>query len=149
MCTDLHFNKICLLRHNKPEGDLMSRWIERGAIFILGGAGYGILELMWRGRTHWTMLLTGGVCMQILYLLAGSCPWPRWQKYLAAGLCITTIEYCVGLLVNVYLGWAVWDYSDRRLHLLGQICPLYAILWTVLSVPVLHLCSHIQKKLHR
>ena len=36
--------------------------IERTALFLfVGGISYGLLELLWRGRTHWTMLL-GGVC---------------------------------------------------------------------------------------
>ena len=37
--------------------------IERTALFLfVGGISYGLLELLWRGRTHWTMLLLGGVC---------------------------------------------------------------------------------------
>jgi len=27
----------------------------------------------------------------------------------------------------------VWDYSDRRWNVYGQICPLYSLLWFVLS----------------
>lgn len=38
-------------------------------IFILGGAAYGLLETLFRGYTHWTMVLTGGACVLTLYLL--------------------------------------------------------------------------------
>ena len=38
-------------------------------IFLIGGLGYGLLEILWRGRTHWSMLLTGGVCFIALYKL--------------------------------------------------------------------------------
>ena len=36
--------------------------LEYGCVFAAGGLGYGGLELLWRGRTHWSMLLCGGVC---------------------------------------------------------------------------------------
>ena len=36
--------------------------LEYGGVFTAGGLGYGGLELLWRGRTHWSMLLCGGVC---------------------------------------------------------------------------------------
>ena len=125
----------------------MKKAAEYSGVFAVGGVGYGLLELLWRGRTHWTMLLAGGLCAQILYTLACRCPWRRWQKCLAAGALITTVEFLTGVLVNLRLGWNVWDYSDRRFHLLGQICPLYTFLWTALSAPVLYLCARVEKKL--
>ena len=30
-------------------------------LFLIGSFGYGSLELLWRGFTHWTMALTGGL----------------------------------------------------------------------------------------
>ena len=54
------------------------------------------------------------------------------------GLCaaeVTTVEYLTGLLVNLRLGWNVWDYSTRPLNVLGQICPEYTLLWFLLSIP--------------
>ena len=36
------------------------------AVFSLGGLGYGGIEILWRGATHWSMLLTGGVCLLLL-----------------------------------------------------------------------------------
>ena len=118
-----------------------------GTIFTAGGLGYGALELLWRGRTHWTMLLAGGVCACLVWRVSGT-RWPRWQKCAAAGALITTVEFLTGILVNLRLGWNVWDYSGRRFHLLGQICPLYTALWTALSVPLLRLCAMFGKK-HR
>lgn len=45
--------------------------LEYGGVFTAGGLGYGGLELLWRGRTHWSMLLCGGVCAVLIYLIAG------------------------------------------------------------------------------
>ena len=36
---------------------------DRFVTFCLGAAGYGLLEYLYRGRTHWTMLLAGGAAL--------------------------------------------------------------------------------------
>ena len=33
---------------------------------VFGGVAYGLIELLWRGRTYWTMVLTGGACYTLL-----------------------------------------------------------------------------------
>ena len=38
-----------------------------------------------------------------------------------------------GLILNVWLGLGVWDYSALPGNLWGQICPEYAVLWVPLS----------------
>ena len=48
----------------------MDRLRADAAIFLLGALGYGAVETLWRGGTHWTMLLTGGVCFLLIYLNA-------------------------------------------------------------------------------
>ena len=58
--------------------------LEYGCVFAAGGLGYGGLELLWRGRTHWSMLLCGGVCAVLIYLIAGrerTVLWRRWQRF--------------------------------------------------------------------
>ena len=41
------------------------------AVFIIGGLGYAGIELLWRGRTHWSMIVTGGLCMSIMLVIVG------------------------------------------------------------------------------
>ena len=63
--------------------------LEYGCVFAAGGLGYGGLELLWRGRTHWSMLLCGGVCAVLIYLIAGrerTVLWRRWTLCAAAVL---------------------------------------------------------------
>ena len=31
-------------------------------MFLIGSFGYGLIEILWRGRTHFSMLLAGGIC---------------------------------------------------------------------------------------
>ena len=108
-------------------------------VYILGALGYGSIELLWRGRTHWTMLLTGGLCFLMIYLIGTRLRLPFLLKPLLCAAAITLTELLVGLLVNRALGWEVWDYSALPCNLLGQICPLYSGYWLLLSLPMLGL----------
>ena len=99
------------------------------ALCALGGAGYVGLELLWRGRSHYSMFLAGGVCFLLLGKLNRKLSLPL-RAILGAGI-ITLVELAAGLLVN--RGYAVWDYRDRVGNFLGQICPLYCLLWIPVS----------------
>ena len=112
---------------------------------VLGAALYGILETLWRGRTHWTMLIAGGVCFAFMYLVATRGVFPIWQKWIMCAAFITAVEFITGALVNVRLGWEVWDYSALPLNLYGQICARYCVYWLALSVPGVWLCSLIHR----
>lgn len=104
-------------------------------IFLVGSLGYGMLELLFRGYTHWTMMLTGGACLLTLYHLER--PFreaPLLLKSAGGALVITIYEFCVGLIVNLWYGWNVWDYSLLPGNILGQICPLFTLLWFVLCL---------------
>ena len=120
--------------------------LEYGGVFTAGGLGYGGLELLWRGRTHWSMLLCGGACFTGMYIIS-SAAIPLWAKCLLSAALITAIEFCTGYLVNIILGWHVWDYSNRPLNIMGQVCPLFSFLWLLLSIPGIALCSGIRKLL--
>ena len=113
----------------------MKKCVEFLSVFLLGAFGYGGLELLWRGRTHWTMLLLGGICFLLIYLIDTRMYGRCWQKWLDSAAVITTLEFLCGCLVNLRLGWAVWDYSAEPGNLLGQICPLFFLLWLLLSIP--------------
>lgn len=118
--------------------------LEYCAVYALGALGYGGLELLFRGYTHWSMLLTGGLCLLLLYLIAVRSNWSQPKQWIAGAAIFTTLEFLVGIIVNLQLGWQVWDYSDQPLNLLGQICPLFSLIWLVLCIPAAALC----RKLH-
>ena len=104
-------------------------------IFILGGVFYGLTELLYRGYTHWTMVLTGGAIAFTFYLLL---PYlfelNIFLAALAGALIITCYEFAMGSVVNLWLHWDVWDYSGRPGNILGQICPLFTWYWFVLCL---------------
>ncbi len=111
------------------------RALELSAVLVLGGLAYGLIEILWRGRTHWTMLLTGGVGFLFMYLIAVRPGLPMPVRYVWCAAVITALEFLSGAVVNLSLGWGVWDYSRRPLNLYGQICARYTLFWLLLSVP--------------
>lgn len=113
-------------------------------VYMTGALLYGLLELGWRGWTHWTMLLCGGACFTLMYLIAMSAM-PLWRKCVLSAAAITTVEFLTGCLVNLRLHWQVWDYSAMPFNLLGQICPQFLLLWLALSLPGLWLCSVLRR----
>ena len=58
-------------------------------------------------------------------------------KALACAIGVTAIEFCFGVIFNIWLKMDVWDYSEMPLNLLGQICPLYTLLWAVIAISLM------------
>ncbi len=106
-------------------------------IFLIGAVGYGLLETLYRGFTHWTMLITGGIVFVILFnIYSKKERAPLWQKCLIGALIITVVELMTGCIINLWLGWDVWDYSGYDYNFLGQICLTYTLLWFFLCIPL-------------
>ncbi len=104
--------------------------------FLLGAAGYPLLELCWRGRTHPSMALAGGMAMSWLgFIHRKGKDRPLWQLALLGGLGITGIEYGIGQAFN--RRFRVWDYRRMPLNVQGQICPAYTLAWCGLSAAVI------------
>lgn len=113
-------------------------------VFVSGGGIYSLLEILWRGYTHWTMAVTGGVCMLLLNGVNRLCSrWALVFRCLTGSAIITSIEFVVGLIVNRAAGLAVWDYSDMPGNLLGQICPAFSAMWFLLCIPAFGICRGI------
>lgn len=91
------------------------------------------LELVWRGRTHYSMGLAGGLCTALLLSLFAANPMPLWAAFLWGAAVITAVEFLFGFVFNLRLQKNVWDYSAHRLQLYGQICLGYSLLWGVLG----------------
>lgn len=117
-----------------------------GVLFVAGGIAYGILEVIWRGRTHWTMLVTGGACFVSLYNF-----YNRFKKLKLIPCCffgsliITGAEFICGCIVNIKYKLNVWDYSNCKYNLKGQVCMLYSFLWALLCIPVSTFCKRLGK----
>ena len=102
----------------------------------IGGLIYVILELIWRGYSHWTMFLLGGTCFVLLGLINEILDWdtPLTLQMLIGCTVITVLEFITGCVVNLWLGWNVWDYSDLKFNILGQISLFSSIGWYFISL---------------
>ena len=104
-------------------------------VFLIGAVGYALIEIIWRGYTHPTMIAAGGICFLVFSLIAERMrSLPLLIKAVTAAISVTAVELIFGLVFNVGLGMRVWDYSNMPLNLLGQICPTFSLLWCGLSL---------------
>ena len=104
-------------------------------LWIIGGIIYTIMEILFRGYTHYSMFILGGICFICLGLINEILSWetPLALQMLIGSTIITILEFITGCIVNLWLGWNVWDYSGLPLNLLGQICLPFSILWYFIS----------------
>ena len=93
------------------------------------------------------MLLTGGAVMMLLNLINQSGSLGILSKCFLGMTVITSLEFAVGMAVNVGLGWNVWDYSHKPFNLFGQICLQFCLCWFFLSIPAYRICSYIRKRI--
>ena len=115
--------------------------------FALGGAGYALIELLWRGRTHFSMIIAGGICFISFSLIADIFrEKPILYKAVLCSLSVTTVELVFGVIFNIILKMNVWDYSKMPLNLFGQICPIYSLLWGGLSLIFLPVAQFMNEK---
>ncbi|MCI7660330.1 MULTISPECIES: putative ABC transporter permease [Eubacteriales] len=109
------------------------------------GTTYFFAEVVFktlRGRPEaisWTMLTLAILLAIPLERFGAELPWdcPLWLQALICGTAITAAELAAGLVLNICLGMAVWDYSTLPGNLWGQICPQFWALWCLLSLPMI------------
>lgn len=104
-------------------------------LLVVGGIIYYTIETLFRGYSHWSMFVVGGLCLIGCGLINELFSWetPFWLQCIISSLIITTLEFIAGCIVNLWLGWEVWDYSTMPLNLLGQICLPFSLIWVVLG----------------
>lgn len=105
-------------------------------LFAAGGVIYAGVEILWRGYTHWTMAVLGGI---LFVLIGGLNNWIPWEMSLVlqgafGAVLVTALELVAGLILNVWLGLGVWDYSNLPWNLWGQICPQFSLAWIALAI---------------
>ena len=106
--------------------------VKKAYLFTVGGGLYVSLELMWRGRSHWTMFLLGGGCFVAIGELRKALTHVPRAARAAVGSGVCTIgELLTGLLFN--RDYSIWDYRELPGNFRGQICLPFSLLWMPLS----------------
>ena len=118
------------------------------AMFFMGGGGYVLLELLWRGRSHISMFVAGGVCFLLLGQLNRVKPrLPLMLRCILGAGIITFVELAAGLIAN--RDYQVWDYRRLPLNFHGQVCLLYSLLWIPVSLGALLLGQLLDRRFER
>ena len=110
-------------------------------MYAAGSVCYSCIEMLYRGYTHFTMVILGGICGAALYrIYTGERPRSLLGRAILAALTVTVLEFFVGCVVNLGLGLGVWDYRNEPHNLLGQISPAFSLAWFLLSFPAFGIC---------
>ncbi len=121
-----------------------------GFLFVWGGFGYCFLELLWRSYTDFSMGIAGGISFCLLALIQKHFKSLKFiYRCILGGLSITAVELLFGVIFNLYLKRAVWDYSQMPFNILGQVCLAFTVMWCVLSAPMLIIADILRQKFNR
>ena len=116
------------------------KFLKNLLIFSIFGLTYGLIEILWRGYTHPSMVIVGGICGLLIGLLNEKNKKINLLQQMVEGMVIVTVlEFVSGIVLNLCLGLNVWDYSNMRFNLLGQVCPQFCIAWFFLSYFVIRI----------
>ncbi len=110
--------------------------LKHAVLALCGGCVYFLIEMAWRGHSHWTMAVLGGVCFVLIGDINEFIPWNMpliLQGAIGSGI-VTVLELVSGIILNLWLGLGIWDYSNMPFNLLGQICLPFTLLWVALSI---------------
>ena len=110
--------------------------LKHAVLALCGGCVYFLIEMAWRGHSHWTMAVLGGVCFVLIGDINEFIPWNMpliLQGAIGSGI-VTVLELVSGIILNLWLGLGIWDYSNMPFNLLGQICLPFTLLWVAFSI---------------
>lgn len=114
------------------------------------GAIYMVLEGAWRGWTHISMLIVAGLASFFIGRLNEHPAFydkKMWQECLIGTFIILILEFTSGMILNVWLGLDIWDYSTEPFNICGQVCLPYALLWFLLVPFCVYVDDYLRYKL--
>ena len=83
----------------------MIRKTEYLCVFLTGGILYSLIEMLWRGYTHWSMTIAGGTALLLIHILNQKMrERDILLRCLYGCLLITVVELAAGIIVNLWLG---------------------------------------------
>ena len=99
-------------------------------LFLVGASFYIFIEVIYRGYSHWTMGVLGGISFISIGLINEILSWdtPIWIQCLIGGCLITFYEFITGVILNLWLHLGIWDYSHRPFNILTIYINLVCII---------------------
>lgn len=101
-------------------------------LLTIGGCLYYTFEILFRGFSHWSMFILGGICMVFCTVQGQIIRWkdPMWIQIIRCSIFVMAMEFSTGIILNKWCGLKIWDYSDLPLQLFGQICLPFGIIFS-------------------
>lgn len=129
---------------------IMNNFKKSSIFFLIGGIGYGLIEILWRGHTHWSMLSLGGICFTVFGKISSNFKKVGLlYKSIIGCIFVTAAELIYGIIFNIILKKNVWDYSNVPLNFKGQICLLYSVFWWILGLIFIPLADFLNNRLKK
>ena len=116
----------------------MKSWAKPLILWFFLGEQYFVIEAVyrqfWKGgeQAHLAMLAVGGTACVLVGAINQK---PRFYRMpmlaqaVIGALLVLVVELAAGLILNVWLGLEIWDYSHLPFNLWGQVCPQFAATW--------------------
>jgi uncharacterized membrane protein len=124
----------------------MKKIFEYMTLLIYGGVIYYFIELAYRGYSHYTMILVGGLCFVCIGLLNELYTYKMSliKQMIISCVIVTVIELIAGAILNILLKLKIWDYSNLKFNLFGQISLRTSIIWFFLALPAIYLDDYLR-----
>ena len=118
-------------------------------IFMVMGCIYTNIELVYRGYTHPSMIVVGGLCGVLIGLINNIAPNEKlYKQCLISMVIVTCVVFISGYILNIKMGLNIWDYSDLPLNFMGQISLLFSVFWFFLSIIAIWLDDYLRYKFY-
>lgn len=103
---------------------------------VVGGLSYGIIELIYRQKTYYLMILCGAIAIILLDKINDYISWDMdiLLQGCIGSLIITGMEFTIGNLYLMGIVPKMWDYSNVWLNYKGIICLPFSLIWILLSI---------------
>lgn len=110
----------------------MKKLSEYLLLWAVGGCIYYLTEFLFRGFSHWTMFVLGGICLDFFTVQGRMVNWedPMWRQILRCVIFVVSMEFISGIILNKWMNLGIWDYSGLPFQLFGQICLPFAIIFS-------------------
>jgi len=130
----------------KLEVIYMKKMFEYVILLIYGGVIYYFIELVYRGYSHYAMILVGGLCFICIGLLNELYTYKMSliKQMIISSVIVTAIEFAAGVILNIWLKLNIWDYGTLKYNLMGQISLRTSIVWFFLSLPAIYLDDYLR-----
>ena len=95
----------------------------------IGGSLYYVFEQLFRGFSHWSMFLLGGICFLFIYLQGSKIGWdePLWKQILRCDIFVVSMEFMTGIKYLNFIADIFGIPSDVRLERIRKYADLFEL----------------------